>query len=258
MVPNLIRETSAKAREARMSGSSDSAPADRFVDEVPSYPEPVQRNYYSAAEAPDYAPGSSLEDPRMPTKEEQMQEIARLHTMLANNQLPPVDDSYESGGLRTSSTLSSGGYGQGAESAGDESITEQANVDALRDEALYNQSAKSRIYALKELADSPDKNSPEVVSVFNEALVDADPEVRREAIWTAHAGRVPVTTDTLLEVATNDPNAEIRGGAYVALVDRAEGDDAEVRRILNIALQDPESAIQETAQHRLTLLDSQQ
>lgn len=218
----------------------------------PALAEPAQRtNYYQQTQ--DYDSGRSQREfdrlsapafAELPSKENQ---LARLEAMAAD------PDSVQSRGISTTlyANLASGQSGESQDASGALSTDAvEDGADTLRDEALYGQTSAEKILALKKLAESNDKGNPEVVSVFEEALYDGDRDVRDEAILAITENRVPVTTDKLFEVAKTDPDAKIRGRAYLSLT-LVAGGTPELRDYLVAALDDPEPAIRESAQRYL-------
>ncbi len=142
--------------------------------------------------------------------------------------------------------------------AEEETLTDRAsaptNLEQLIDQALNGQEPGERILALDKLAPQASKAPEKIVPVFESALQDNDPQVRKKAINLVLYKRVPVSSETLHDVAVNDEDDELRGKAWVELASR--GNPEMLKRYLPDALSDPNPDIRKDAKNLLEKLEA--
>lgn len=126
------------------------------------------------------------------------------------------------------------------------------DIVALRQLAVNAPKPKARIRALKALAPRASENAEAVLPAFEEAITDNNQEVRGEALEMIYKTRLNVPSDMVHDVAVTDPVDEVRGMAWIVLVERSE---PELRAYLADALNDPNPLIRRDAQWEINKLD---
>ncbi len=124
--------------------------------------------------------------------------------------------------------------------------------EQLVEKALHDPNPKERISALENIANTSALEPMIVVQTFETALSDPDIAVRKTALTQINKKRIPVSDNLLHEVAVNDADDEIRGRAWIELVDR--GDPQVLKEFLPDALSDPNPDIRESAKMQLDKL----
>ncbi|OOO01001.1 MAG: hypothetical protein USCGTAYLOR_02792 [Chromatiales bacterium USCg_Taylor] len=122
------------------------------------------------------------------------------------------------------------------------------SLDALAREAQQAREP-ARIAALKALVEQGGTGE-QAVAAANSALKDGDPQVRGAALRLAREHGLVVENGTLREIAVKDSSRQLRGQAWVELVERSETIEDERQR-LNQAFQDPDPGIKGWAERKL-------
>ncbi len=120
---------------------------------------------------------------------------------------------------------------------------------ALAQEVQQAQEPTARIAALKALVEQGGTGG-QAVAAATSALKDGDPQVRSAALGLAREHGLFVEDGVLSEIALKDSSTQLRGHAWVELVDRSETLEAERQR-LNQAFQDPDPGIKDWATRKL-------
>lgn len=107
----------------------------------------------------------------------------------------------------------------------------------------------ARIAALKALVEQGGTGE-QAVAAATSALKDGDPQVRGAALRLAREHGLVVENGTLHEIAVKDSSRQLRGQAWVELVERSETVEDERQR-LNQAFQDPDPGIKGWAERKL-------
>lgn len=137
------------------------------------------------------------------------------------------------------------------ESVGERHLTSEQ----LLDRALHSPDSSVKIAALDAIAHSTEFDPQVVVETFEAALNDPDSSVRKAALEQISLQRIPVADDVIHDLAINDADDQIRGKAWVELVDR--GDPQVLREFLPDALSDPNPEIRRSAKIQLDKLKTE-
>lgn len=123
------------------------------------------------------------------------------------------------------------------------------SLDALAREVQQAREPAARIAALKALVEQGGTGE-QAVAAATSALKDGDPQVRGAALRLAREHGLVVENGTLHEIAVKDSSRQLRGQAWVELVERSETVEDERQR-LNQAFQDPDPGIKGWAERKL-------
>lgn len=123
------------------------------------------------------------------------------------------------------------------------------SLDSLAREVQQAREPAAPIAALKALVEQGNTGE-QAVAVATSALKDGDPQVRGTALGLAREHGLLVEEGTLREIAVKDSSTQLRGQAWVELVERSETLEDERQR-LNQAFQDPDPGIKDWAERKL-------
>ncbi|MGH8523367.1 MAG: hypothetical protein ACREXY_03895 [Gammaproteobacteria bacterium] len=123
------------------------------------------------------------------------------------------------------------------------------SLDVLARDVQQALEPAARIAALKALVEQGGTGE-QTVGAATSALKDGDPQVRGAALGLAREHGLVVEDGTLSEIALKDSSTQLRGHAWVELVERSETLEDERQR-LNQAFQDPDPGIKDWAQRKL-------
>lgn len=129
------------------------------------------------------------------------------------------------------------------------------DIDELRNLALNAQAPKTRIKALRAMVPLVGNNAEVVLPTFEKAISDNDQAVREEALKLVYRKSLPVPSNIIYDAAITDPVDNVRGRAWIALVERNEPD---LRGYLMDALLDPNPNIRRDAGVELDKLDARE
>jgi hypothetical protein len=127
------------------------------------------------------------------------------------------------------------------------SNSDQSEIAKLAINAVESESADSRVQALDALTlkYTEEENRALVAQVFDKALADPEPKVRKAAFQIVTENAISISDGALIEVASNDSDPDIRLGSLYEIANRAN--PAVTGAILEKAQNDPDDRVSQAA-----------
>jgi len=127
------------------------------------------------------------------------------------------------------------------------SDSDQSEIAKLAINAVESESADSRLQALDTLIRkyTDKENRALVAQVFDKALTDQEPEVRKAAFQIVTENAIAISDRSLIDVAGNDSDPDIRLGSLYEIAKRTN--PVVMRAVLEKAENDPDDRVSQTA-----------